>query len=780
MHPKNGLWVSLTIPKFQASAPKIMVNKQVPSSEPQVNLTPENDSSQNRTGGNTVPIPPLKVSSLPSASTQIISLQPDIASSGASEIQANASQALIPYGVTDLVAGEGQVAAPKPPEKVYDPVVVQQANRQWRWAMVLLTTFGIFGGIATSAFLWLTSLPPLPNCKFINGDSPNSQQFFCAQEKAKSGSVEDLTTAIALVKDWKSDTPYYQESRKAIDEWSARVFAIAQRKFDQGDVTGALNTAKHIPTFSKVYGDSQKVIQTWQGEWKEGKEAYDKALAAINAKKWKEASQQILVFSEMKQVSWAIDKADELRQKLTAEFDGNKLLDQAKAAANSGSPEKLAEAVTMAKKIADGTNVRKESEKLQTAWIESIVSISQQRWDQGEITAAFAAAKYIPLDMELPGSGADLVRMSYAYELADKANSNFEPDVSQIFYLNEAIAVIEPIQPGSPFFTQAYESRQSWKAQVQDLIQLEYAVLTGELQFAPALDWAIAQAKEVKANRPRRLQAQTLAAHWTYEKERMGDRAYLAMAEALAEKGGIGDLKTAIAQANVIPKDRPIWREAKDWIGRWQQQIQTLEDKPLLKQAEQLAKQKKWDEAIKLASKVTMGRALHPQAKAAIANWQAQINRIQTAEDRPTLNEAYALAKQGRLSSAMDVAAKIKSGRALYGEAQSAIAEWDSILNPPAPIAETPIEPYDDVNGDVNDDLNEPVDIAADEVTATTEETEPSEPVAETNAPAENVEPVVEPAPAPEVIEPVAEPVAEPAVEVAPVEVESEAIAPQE
>jgi hypothetical protein len=71
------------------------------------------------------------------------------------------------------------------------------------------------------------------------------------------------------------------------------------------------------------------------------------------------------------------------------------------------------------------------------------------------------------------------------------------------------------------------------------------------------------------------------------------------------------------------------------------------------------------------------------------------------------LNDAYALASQGNLSQAINVAAQIGYGRALSGEAQGAIANWtaerDAIIaareaearqaaapNPPAAAAPEP------------------------------------------------------------------------------------------
>jgi hypothetical protein len=49
---------------------------------------------------------------------------------------------------------------------------------------------------------------------------------------------------------------------------------------------------------------------------------------------------------------------------------------------------------------------------------------------------------------------------------------------------------------------------------------------------------------------------------------------------------------------------------------------------------------------------------------------------IQIAEDKPILDEAKDLAYVGSLSAAINMASQIAPGRALYDEAQRAIALW--------------------------------------------------------------------------------------------------------
>ncbi|HEY9596192.1 MAG TPA: hypothetical protein V6D33_00800, partial [Cyanophyceae cyanobacterium] len=77
--------------------------------------------------------------------------------------------------------------------------------------------------------------------------------------------------------------------------------------------------------------------------------------------------------------------------------------------------------------------------------------------------------------------------------------------------------------------------------------------------------------------------------------------------------------------------------------------------------------------AISTAQQIRPDRALYTEAQKAIRGWVAQ---IQMAQDRPILEAAAALAAQGRFDAAIATASQITSERALYPQAQAAIANW--------------------------------------------------------------------------------------------------------
>jgi uncharacterized protein (UPF0548 family) len=208
---------------------------------------------------------------------------------------------------------------------------------------------------------------------------------------------------------------------------------------------------------------------------------------------------------------------------------------------------------------------------------------------------------------------------------------------------------------------------------IQDLTQLQLASSMAALGQIATFQIAIQMAQNITPDRPQRLYAQTLIAQWRKDIQRVEDRPFLNEAQQLAQAKTLPKLKAAIAQAKQIHSGRALYAEAQTAIAQWNKQIQTIEDRPVLNQARQLAKQKKLTEAIKVAAKIRAGRALYPEAQMAVRGWTTQ---IQLAEDRPLLNQANGLADRGSLSAAIDLAYQIAPGRALYSEAQAAIARW--------------------------------------------------------------------------------------------------------
>jgi hypothetical protein len=312
----------------------------------------------------------------------------------------------------------------------------------------------------------------------------------------------------------------------------------------------------------------------------------------------------------------------------------------------------------------------------------------QRKWEEGNRKAAIAMLKLPAIANAIP-EVKDLDRFGQAYNLIDTSQSTWLPTLGQIWNTMEAISAVEQVKADSQFHATAQGYIKDWKVQLKDLVQLQYASLTASLGPHSALQLAVEQAKLISPGHPRRLQAQTLVAYWNQEVESLEDRPLIARARELAKSGKIDDLRFAMTEAGKVSSGRKLRGEAQDLIFTWQSQIEVIEDQPILNKAYALAEEGKLNEAIDVAAKIGGDRALYAEAQSSIATWDAiLIRQIQIAQDQPLLDRAYALADQGNLSGAIDVASQIGYGRALSGEAQGAIAQWDAQLRPPEPIVE--------------------------------------------------------------------------------------------
>jgi predicted nucleic acid-binding Zn-ribbon protein len=146
----------------------------------------------------------------------------------------------------------------------------------------------------------------------------------------------------------------------------------------------------------------------------------------------------------------------------------------------------------------------------------------------------------------------------------------------------------------------------------------------------------------------------------------------------MAQGGTVNALMMAISTASQVSAVNPRWQDAQKQIQQWRSQVETVQDQPILDQADQYASSGDLNAvqaAIAQASQIPSGRALYGQAQARIRQWT---NQIQTAQDQPLLDQARSYASTGNLNAAITTASQIRPGRALYDTAQKDVADWQS------------------------------------------------------------------------------------------------------
>lgn len=534
-----------------------------------------------------------------------------------------------------------------------------QLHKGWPW----LIAFFVSSLTGALAVLWLSRNPALPNCQSGALIQASAAELYCLEQEVRQGNLGALVSALEEVSQWPPADPLAAQADNLANEWSGTVLMIARQKMEAGNLERAVTLAGKIPETSSVHPEAQAAVQSWQKDWQRGKQGFETAQDALKEQNWDKASAQLKLLAQIDSTYWR-DQVERLIVQISAEKQSWQKLQQAKDLAASKYPEDLAAAINKANQVDSSSYVKPKAEASIKQWSQTLLEIAQANLQDHNWQAAIAAAEKIPSDSAAYGKAKDLLQLGEAETLAQK---------NQWGAYIHAWALAEQIQPEKPLHGQARQEMAQWETQIQNISQLKLARAIASLDQTFAYQLAIDQAQMVQLDQPRRIEAQTLIADWQNQIEQFEDRHFLARARQLATEGSLEQLKAAIAQASKIALGRALRLDAQTLIAQWQNQIQTIQDQPILNRALQLADQGQLEAAIQTADQISPGRSLYSEAQTAVSRWVAQ---IQTTKDRPLLAQAAALANQGRLTEAIALAAEIGSGRALYYEAQDNIDRW--------------------------------------------------------------------------------------------------------
>lgn len=537
------------------------------------------------------------------------------------------------------------------------------------WGGIILS-FAVTG---MGALVWLTRLPPPPNCDRLSSFAADVDILYCAERSAESGELADLQQGLDIVTQWTPDHPMYLEAQDLLQRWSGTLLLLAQDQLTAGHLDQAIATAELVPPTSDHAQEAQAAIAQWRTEWEQGQTFVQAAETAIAQRQWPAAHTALKSLRQLDNNYWVSYQGGRIQTILNREQQAFTTLAEARKLAESGEPDDIGEAIALGQTISWDSEVWQEAKPEVDAWSKQLLDLAFKHWEEGEPEAAIAVAQQVPADPALSQDAQDLIQISYAESIA-KVDQDWVPSYRQIFQLQEAIAALKTLPPTSSFHDRAQTYLTQWQADLQDLMQLQYAHLLAMTGTRQTYALAISQAALVAPDRPRREQAQTLLAHWQNEIERLEDQPILDRAIATAQPQTIASYKAAMQIAQTIELGRSLRVDAQTHIAMWQQNIEVLEDQPILDAALKLASGGNLSGAIAKAQEIDSGRALYADAREQINGWQAQ---IYLAQDRKIMTEANILAGRGSLSAAIDVASQIGSGRPLYSEARNSIAIWD-------------------------------------------------------------------------------------------------------
>ncbi|MGI8500641.1 MAG: chromosome segregation ATPase [Hassallia sp.] len=482
------------------------------------------------------------------------------------------------------------------------------------WVLWTVLLALVPGSIGFISMAMLLKLPSAPNCPSIFWPLASaSVRLHCAQLAASKQTVNDLLQAIALVKQLPENHPLRGEINRNLEEWSRSILQLADQSFQSGKLDEAIATAGKIPQDLSADKLVDEQITKWQSIWSKGENIYQTAEGELRQQHWQSA---FMVASKLVRVDnkyWQTAKYDQLNRLIVSAREDGEKLAKANGLAEDAGVDNLLKAIKIAESIGQDSYVYQKAQATIPVFGRKMLALAQKKLDRRDADEALEIVGKIPASTGL-------------------------------------------------------------KLEIEDFTALADAQRNAWIGSVSGLETAIAQAQQIDPSRPVYDKAQKLIARWQLEIE---DVANLDKARTLASQGTVSDLNAAIAQARLIPVNNPRGSQARQEMGRWRAQAETIEDKPYLERAEQISfieDVNSLQAAIAEASQIRNGRALYPEARRKIRTWTAKIQRI---EDQPYLDQARQIASSGDLASAIKAAEQIaSSGRALSGEAQASIDDW--------------------------------------------------------------------------------------------------------
>ncbi|MCM1982495.1 hypothetical protein [Lyngbya confervoides] len=533
--------------------------------------------------------------------------------------------------------------------------------RGWPWMIAL----GISGTTSVGAFAWLSGLPPTPNCNQLSASWSEAGRLYCADQSARQQDPENLSKALEMVKNWDENDPMFEQVSKLSNDWSRSILVVAQQTLEEGKLEEAIALAEKVPPSSSYYKESRSVIEDWKQDWESGAALLEEARDAVQEQDWLVATDRLRQLVQLEGDHWQ-KRADKLISEMSVEQEAFRKLNLANDRAQYGTVEDIEAAIKVSTQIDPNRLARKKLQKYVDQWSEKLLELADYYYSVGDYSAAVKASQAVP-----PGSAAG--EKAIAYLQASRAQEVAESE-NLLGYV-QAIALVDQVpEADATAVTATVETEASeWEQQVQAWGQMQFAKLFTRLDQSGGYQVAIDHAALIEPNHPSRVQAQSLIAQWEKQQGSVVDRQIIARANQLAQGQDRGGLQTAIAEVQRIRPESPQRIRAQTLMAEWSATLEKREDQPILDRAFALAKTGDLNSAIGIAEKIGPERALYDEAQDAIADWVAQ---IQIAQDRPILSDAQALARNGQLSTAISRASEIGYGRALYYEAQDYISAW--------------------------------------------------------------------------------------------------------
>lgn len=227
-----------------------------------------------------------------------------------------------------------------------------------------------------------------------------------ARDLAQSGTPDGLQAAIAQADLVPSNHPRYDEARREIRGWTRQIETIEDQPIldraraiaqsgSAGDLQSAITEASAIRPNRALYGEASASIQKWRAtiQRQEDQPILDQAIALANADDYEAA---ISAANQIGRGRALYGEAQTKVQNWRQEISAKRILNDANLLAQSRSPESLASAMRLLRKIPSYTSADSERDRLMDRWGFQLLSLAQDRANSASLDEAIQVAQMVP------------------------------------------------------------------------------------------------------------------------------------------------------------------------------------------------------------------------------------------------------------------------------------------------------------------------------------------------------------------------------------------------
>ena len=488
--------------------------------------------------------------------------------------------------------------------------------KRWQlWGILLVLCSG---GVGYGATTLLLKLPKAQTCSQVFWPIASaSVRLYCAQTAAEDRDVDGLLSAINLVAVLPQNHPLRPEIDRNVDRWATSILEIGEAEFQEGNLKRAIATAKKIPNNVSAKELVDEKIADWREVWAKGEETYQKVEDKLREADWNGAFTWAVRLTDSSNQYWATTKYEESINNINVAQEENASLNKAQTQVTSSNIDDLILAIDKADKIKPNSYSYDRAREIIAEAKGKLVANIEQLIEERDWRELLKVTARIPRSLKLEERNRDWRIL---------ANAGASAQLDTVFGIEEAIEEVQKLEKNSEYYKLG----------------------------------------------------QKLSRRWTLEIDDVG---HLAKARELARVGTIANYNKAISEASLIPDGNPRYAEASQEIAQWQSKIQIIEDRPILNRARELSygnNTEAWRRALAEINLISSNSPLYSEAQGYARTWRANIQRV---EDRPILDEAESFANFDNYSAAIETAKAISSDRALYSEAQSRIAVWQQEID---------------------------------------------------------------------------------------------------